>query len=96
VCKRPTGDQEENTGRSKLWKAVLCSSRGEDGSCYSETTNDRTTMPRLLGSSPIKDGFSNSLTIKDGAKNKIVCFGEKITGTKVTNPTAVVGSSHRE
>jgi hypothetical protein len=26
-------------------------------------------------------------------KNKIVCFGEEITGTKVTNPKTVLGSS---
>jgi hypothetical protein len=30
-------------------------------------------------------------TIEDGAKNKIVCFGEKITGTKLTNPKTVLG-----
>jgi hypothetical protein len=29
---------------------------------------------------------------KNGAKNKIVCFGEEITGTKVTNPKNILGS----
>jgi hypothetical protein len=28
-----------------------------------------------------------------GAKTNIVCFGEKITGTKVTNPKTVLDSS---
>jgi hypothetical protein len=29
----------------------------------------------------------------NGAKNKIVCFGEEITGTEVTNPKTALGSS---
>jgi hypothetical protein len=29
----------------------------------------------------------------NGAKNKLLCFGEEITGTKVTNSKTVLGSS---
>jgi hypothetical protein len=32
-------------------------------------------------------------TIKKDSRNKIVCFGEEITGTKITNPKTVLGSS---
>jgi hypothetical protein len=32
-------------------------------------------------------------TIEKWQKNKIVCFGEEITGTKITNPKTVLGSS---
>jgi hypothetical protein len=35
-------------------------------------------------------------TIDDGAKIKIVRFGEDITGTQVTNRKAVLGSSPGE
>jgi hypothetical protein len=34
--------------------------------------------------------------LKNGAKNKTVCFSEEITGTGVTNPKTVVGSSLSE
>jgi hypothetical protein len=41
-------DQEENIGRSKLWKSVLSLSPGEGGSCSSETKHDRRTTPKLF------------------------------------------------
>jgi hypothetical protein len=49
----------------------------------------------VQGSSPSEHGFCSSETKrqKNGAKNKIVCFGEEITGTKFTNPKTVQGSS---
>jgi hypothetical protein len=32
-------------------------------------------------------------TIEERCQEKIVCFGDEITGTKVTNPKTVLGSS---
>jgi hypothetical protein len=59
------------------------------------TLQEQRSQPQksVLGLSPGEDGFCSSATKKKGAKNKILCFGEEITETKVTNLKTVLGSS---
>jgi hypothetical protein len=50
----------------------------------------------VLGSSPSEGGFCCSETKHDRrtkTKNKIICFGEEITGTKDMNPKTILSSS---
>jgi hypothetical protein len=101
-------NQKDISERSKLRESVLGSKPHEGGFCTSETKHDRRTSPRpkllvstnrlqeqrlqhretVLGSSPDEGVFCSS----EEQRSIQNCFCE-ITGTWVTNPITVLGSS---